>query len=120
MCECKLTEEGFTEKVKSEVHKYLKFEDVFHVNKLIQNDNNYCNYQLIRNILAAEQHNCRFILICDMRRPDLAKSFDETISCIKDEYLALRSNCEIIYWQDFAQVVDDELKVFLEEKYGII
>jgi hypothetical protein len=55
-----------------------------------------------------------------MRRPDLTKSFYQTIRCIKDEYLELRYNCEIIYWQDIAHVVGKELKDFLKEKYGII
>lgn len=120
ICECKLTEAGFTHKEKNKVQKYVSFEKVFHTGKLIQNDKNYFNYQLIRNILAAEQHGCRFILLCDMRRPDLTKSFYQTIRCIKDEYLELRSNCEIIYWQDIAHVVGKELRIFLKEKYSII
>lgn len=119
ICECKLTEESFTEKDKTTVEEYEDFKDVFHFDKLLQNDKSYMNYQLIRNILAAKKCNCRFILICDMRRPDLAKSFFKTVSCIKDDYLHLRTNCEIIYWQDIAQVVGKELKDFLNEKYGI-
>jgi hypothetical protein len=117
--ECKLTEEGFTEKSKAEVEKYNDFSTVFHTDKLVQNETSYFNYQLIRNILAAHQHNCRFILICDMRRPDLARSFYQTVRCIQDSSLDLRTNCEIIYWQDIAQVVGKDLKDFLNEKYGI-
>ena len=55
-----------------------------------------------------------------MRRPDLAKSFYQTIRCIKDEYAKLRTNCEIVYWQDIANKAGKELKEFLKEKYGII
>jgi hypothetical protein len=86
---------------------------------LIQNETSYLNYQLIRNILAAYQHKSRFILLSDMRRPDLAKSFYQTVRCIQDRYLDLRTNCEIVYWQDIAQVVPKDLKHFLKEKYGI-
>lgn len=117
--ECKLTEEGFTKKSKAEVDKYKNFSSVFHTDKLLQSDTKYFNYQLIRNILAAHQHDCRFILICDMRRPDLANSFCQTVRCIQDRHLDLRTNCEIIYWQDIAQVVGKDLKDFLKEKYGI-
>lgn len=117
--ECKLTEEGFTSKEKSEVEYYAAFKEVFHTHKLHQSISEYSNYQLIRNILAAKQHKCRFILFCDIRRPDLAKSFFQTVCCIKDEYLELRTKCEIIYWQDLAQVIGKDLQDFLKEKYGI-
>jgi hypothetical protein len=119
ICECKLTEEGFTTKNKAEVESYKNFSAVFHMDKLIQNETSYLNYQLIRNILAAYQHKSRFILLSDMRRPDLAKSFYQTVRCIQDKYLDLRTNCEIVYWQDIAQVVPKDLKHFLKEKYGI-
>jgi len=119
ICECKLTETDFTSKEKKSVECYGSFSKVFQVDKLIQNDKSYANYQLIRNILATEQIQGRFILICDMRRPDLAKSFYQTIRCIKDEFIELRTNCEIIYWQDIANYSGKELKEFLNQKYGI-
>lgn len=117
--ECKLTEESFTSKDKTTVEQYVKFKEIFHIGKLSQSDNEYHNYQLIRNILAAEQHKCRFLLFCDMRRPDLARHFIETVSCIQDRYLDLRTNCWIIYWQDIALAAGKDLKLFLKEKYGI-
>ena len=117
--ECKLTEEDFCVQLKSIVEQYSEFKNVFHTNKLLQDEAHYKNYQLIRNILAANQDNAQFVLICDMRRPDLAQSFCKTIACIKDEYLDLRTNCKIIYWQDIAKVVGADLKNFLNEKYGI-
>jgi hypothetical protein len=119
LCECKLTEKDFTSKRKIEVEIYANFREIFHKHKLPQNDKEYLNYQLIRNILAANQHNCRFVLFCDMRRPDLAKSFFQTVSCIKDEFLELRTRCEIIYWQDISKTFGKELQLFLKEKYDI-
>lgn len=118
--ECKLTEGNFTSKDEMIVHQYKKLQRVFHVDKLSNTKMRYDNYQLIRNILAAEEHNCRFVLFCDMRRPDLVKHFIETVTCIKDEYLTLRQNCEVIYWQDIARVSNKDLKEFLNIKYGII
>lgn len=119
ICECKLTEDSFTQKEKVTVEAYNTFKEIFHTDKLNQNENSYFNYQLIRNILATHQRNCRFILICDMRRPDLARNFYQTIRCIKDAWIDLRINCEIIYWQDIAKVCGEELSIFLKEKYGI-
>ncbi len=119
IAECKLTEENFCNQVKGIVEQYADFKNVFHTNKLLQTETHYQNYQLIRNILAANQYNAQFILICDMRRPDLVKSFCQTVMCVKDEYLDLRTNCKIIYWQDIAKVVGKELRVFLNKKYGI-
>lgn len=115
--EFKLTEADFASKEKTIVKQYTNFENIFYVAKLSQSNTDYNNYQLIRNILAASQHNSRFILFCDMRRPDLAKSFFYTVSCIKD--VELRTKCEIMYWQDLAKVVGSELREFLQEKYGI-
>jgi hypothetical protein len=117
--ECKLTEEDFCSKEKDIVEQYSEFENVFYTNKLLQSETHYKNYQLIRNILAANQNNAQFMLICDMRRPDLVKSFQQTVTCIKDQYLDLRTNCKIVYWQDIAKVVGVDLKNFLNEKYGI-
>jgi hypothetical protein len=117
--ECKLTEEGFYHKQKEEVEKYVDFKNVFHTEKLIQNTESYLNYQLIRNILAAHQIKGQFRLLCDIRRPDLVKSFYQTIRCIKDEHINLRLNCEIIFWQDINKITGKELKTFLREKYGI-
>ena len=118
-CECKLTEGDFTHKNKEHVERYDLFAEVFHSDMLIQDDKYYYNYQLIRNILAAAENNYRFILFCDTRRPDLAKSFYQTIRCIKDNYLSLRMNCEIIYWQEIPLYAGKDLTEFLKDKYGI-
>lgn len=117
LIECKLTEKDFSSKDKDIVEHYSDFRKVFDSNKLLQTSTQYKNYQLIRNILAANQYKFQFILICDKRRPDLVESFNQTVNCIKDDQL--KSRCKIIYWQDLTKVVGDELKSFLKEKYGI-
>lgn len=119
ICECKLTEDDFKSMAKNKVELYSNFSVVFHANKLKQNQNSYSNYQLIRNILAAYQYNCRFVLICDNRRPELVESFNKTIECIKDEFMDLKTKSKIIYWQEIAKVCGIELQQFLKVKYGI-
>jgi hypothetical protein len=118
--ECKLTEKDFTSREKNIVEHYSEFSNVFRSDKLQTTETHYKNYQLIRNILATNQYGCHFILICDKRRPDLAESFQQTLSCVKDEYIPLKKRCKVLYWQDLAKVVNAELRSFLMEKYGII
>jgi len=117
ICEAKLTESDFTEKAKTSVELYDDFSTVFEVSALKQTETSYHNYQLIRNILAAYSEQKQFYLLCDARRPDLARSFFETVRCIKDVNLRLR--CNILYWQDIAAACGQDLRDFLAEKYGI-
>jgi len=73
---------------------------------------------LIRNILATyENENHKFMMICDMRRPDLIRSFYKTVSCIKN--VELRQRCDFITWQEISNACDKELKAFLQLKYGL-
>ena len=115
--EAKLTEEGFTEKLKSEVEKYEGFADVFHVSSLAQDANNYRNYQVIRNILAAVHHDKDHILFCDQRRPDLVRDYLSTVACVRE--VRVRERCRVIFWQEIAQNAGKSLRDFLETKYGI-
>jgi len=114
--EAKLTEPDFTKKEKAIVESYDKFAEIFNKSSLDQKNKFYMNYQLIRNILAAYQHNFSFCLLCDGRRPDLVREFYKTVRCIKEQ--SLRSRCNIIFWQEIAMNVGKELHDFLSEKYG--
>jgi hypothetical protein len=116
-CESKLTEANFGFAPKEKLEDYECFEEVFNTKFLIQYKNQFTNYQLLRNILAAQQENASFYLFIDARRPDLAKSFMQTIRCIKNE--ELRNRCELFYWQEIALLVGRDLQNFLNEKYGI-
>lgn len=71
LIESKLTEADFQRKAADVVESYDLFGKVFHHKMLPRSGKDYVNYQLIRNILAAQQHNRRFCLLCDGRRPDL-------------------------------------------------
>ena len=115
--ESKLTEADFQQKSVDVVESYDRFEKVFHKEMLPKSRKGYFNYQLIRNILAAEQHICRFCLICDGRRPDLVREFYLTVRCVKNE--GLRERMGVIFWQEIAKAVGNELKAYMMEKYGL-
>ncbi len=116
LIEAKLTEKDFTRKEKTIVESYHNFKKVFNKELLSQSGEDYLNYQLIRNILAAYQHNLSFLLLCDARRPDLARELYLTVRCVKND--RLRAKCNIVFWQEIAQNVGKELRDFLIEKYG--
>jgi len=115
--EAKLTERDFTSKCKNVVRKYKDFDEIFNEGELGQTETKYHSYQLIRNILATYHYKYFFFLLCDKRRCDLQMKYKTVYNAIKCE--ALRSRCEVIFWQDIASVVSSELKGFLSEKYGI-
>ncbi len=116
LMEAKLSEKDFTMRKKSVVESYDNFKEVFNKELLPQSSEDYLNYQLIRNILAAYEHNLSFLLACDARRPDLVKDFYLTARCVRDD--RLRVKCNIIFWQEIAQSVGKELRDFLVEKYA--
>ncbi len=116
LMEAKLTERDFTRQKKRIVESYDNFEEVFNEELLPQSSEDYMNYQLIRNILAAYERNLSFLLLCDARRPDLARELYLTVRCVRDD--RLRIKCNIVFWQEIAQSVGKELRDFLVEKYG--
>jgi hypothetical protein len=116
LVEAKLTEQNFQSKNKTVVHGYKNFHRVFDPNLLDQTQKQYENYQLIRNILAAHEKKCRFMLLCDGRRPDLIRRFCHTVRCVKSG--DLRSRCDVVFWQEVAASVGKDLRDFLVEKYG--
>lgn len=114
--EAKFTEENFKTQIKTVVESYENFDLVFEKDLLKVTENNeYKNYQLIRNILTAYKYNFRFILIIDESRIDLIKEFLKTIISIKN--LELRNKIEFITWQEIVDLVGDELKEYMKNKY---
>jgi len=115
--EAKLTEADFTEKTSVEVEKYKGFNQHFDVSCLSIHNDCYKNYQIIRNLLAAVQHNKQHMLLCDERRPDLVRSYMETVSCLKDQHF--RKSCRVVFWQELQQACGKDLSIFLKTRYGI-
>lgn len=115
--EAKLTEQDFKLGPLSKVQRYLRLGDVFDADALPRKNGQFESYQLIRNVLAADQHGGGFLLLYDRRRPDLLARWDRTAAAIRIP--ALRSRCSARTWQDIAEAAPDDLRRFLSEKYGI-
>ncbi len=116
--EAKLTESGFIEKEVVKVEQYTGLRAVFHIESLRRKGDKFMNYQVIRNLLAAVQLEKRHLLLCDERRPDLARSYFETVVCLRKE--TDRKNCGVIFWQELARVCGKDLKEYLAQRYGIL
>jgi len=118
LAEAKLTEKGFTNCSKSTISRYEHFNEVFDAERLPKTADAYLHYQLLRNVLAAREPNCSFVLIHDNRRPDLGNSWQAVAAAIRCPDLA--SRCWSITWQQIAAVSDPSLREFLAGKYGIL
>ena len=115
--EAKLTETDFTDSPVSNVRRYEQFASCFVIDSLRVRNECYCNYQVIRNVLAAAQHGKRHMLICDGRRSDLVREYFATVSCVRDEQV--RMKCRVVFWQEIVRVAGEELATFLDARYGI-
>ncbi len=115
--EAKLTEKDFTTKVKAHVFGYRDFTKVFDVDALPGDESTFTGYQLIRNVLAAAQHNASFVVLVDQRRPDLLQEWWNVHAAIRDS--ELRERCGFRTWQQVAAAAPHVLKDFLELKYGL-
>lgn len=116
-CEAKLTEADFTHKRPEVVENYDGLQETFHAKALPRVGTDYDNYQIIRNLLAAKQHNRDHILFCDERRPDLVRRYLTTVSCLRD--IEVRKRCRVIFWQEIVAACGEALRKWIEEKYGI-
>jgi hypothetical protein len=77
----------------------------------------YEGYQLIRNVLAAYAVAGSFCVICDERRPDLREAWFEVMRAVRSA--EMRTRLKVLTWQELAEVLPDELREFLDVKYGI-
>jgi len=116
-CEAKLTESDFTQKRVDIVERYDNLQNAFHVEALPRIKDDYDNYQIIRNLLAAIQHNRRHILLCDERRPDLVVRYMQTVSSLRE--IGNRKECRVIFWQEVVAACGAPLRAWIEEKYGM-
>ena len=112
--EAKLTEANFTKKEFQIVSSYPKVKEIFDIGVLMENEK-VTNYQLIRNILAAEKYDFNFYVLLDERRSDLIQSFYKVKSAIKVKSLSDR--CKFVTWQEITSCLGKGLKQFITEKY---
>ena len=115
--EAKLTETDFTAKPKAQVDEYSAFHTTFHAAHLPQDATHYLTYQLVRNVLAAQQHGTDFVTLIDASRTDLATAWTDTVNAVQCS--RLRSRCQLRTWQDAKAAAAPVLAAFLENKYGI-
>jgi hypothetical protein len=115
--EAKLTEQNFTSQSKSHVERYARFSEVFEVSALPQTSGKYHGYQLIRNVLAANEHSWAFYVISDGRRPDLLHEWWTVNSAIRNA--TLRTRCGFLLWQEVARACPAPLAAFRAQKYGL-
>jgi hypothetical protein len=115
--EAKLTEKDFEDKPTDKVEKYELLSSAFHVDCLEVRNDKYQNYQIIRNLLAAIQHNKDHVLLCDERRPDLVRRYMQTVLCLRE--VSNRMRCRVRFWQEIRRACGEEFAEFLEAKYGL-
>lgn len=118
LVEAKLCEGDFQSAPLSMMRRYPAFADVFDIERLHPRRNKLRSYQLLRGVMAAVEHDARFALMCDARRPDLIEDFTQVLSAVR--YSAIRCRLQLITWQEIAYHLTRPLQQFLAEKYGII
>jgi hypothetical protein len=117
LVEAKLTEGSFESCAAEKMETYSRFAEVFNRKALRRKKSQWPCYQLLRNVLAADAHDCGFCLLSDARRPDLIESWFQVLSAIRP--LDLRLRCKLLTWQELAQALPRDLQDFLSLKYGI-
>lgn len=78
----------------------------------------YLGYQLIRNVLAAYASGCSFCVLHDERRPDLREEWFRIMAAVKS--VEMRVRLKVLTWQELAASLPEDLRGFLDLKYGIV
>jgi len=117
LVEAKLTENDFQSCRPSRVERYRGFCETFDRLRLPRIRGGYASYQLLRSVLAAQACGSRFCVITDARRPDLREQWFRVMQCVREH--ELRMSCQMLTWQEIADVLPKKLAKWLAEKYGI-
>lgn len=119
LLEAKLTETSFQTARSALVCRYRDLELCFHVEDLPRTaSGDFDSYQLVRGVLAAFAHQCRFAVLLDRRRVDLVDRWFEVLRAVRS--CELRSRLQLLTWQDFGAASSTTMRHFLAEKYGIV
>ena len=117
LVEAKLTEANFQTARLSLLERYTDFSTVFDPDALPTRADAIDSYQLIRGVLAAHHHGCRFAVFLDARRPDLIESWSAVLAAVRS--YDLQSRLRLLTWQEIAGTLPAPLRLFLLQKYGI-
>ena len=74
-------------------------------------------YQLIRNVLAAYAADAGFCVVLDARRTDLIEQWYSILVAVHAP--DFRWRLKLLTWQELAAVLPQDLRPFLDRKYGI-
>lgn len=85
---------------------------------IVEVEEGFASYQLIRNVLAAFAADCSFCGLLDERRPDLREAWFQVMAAVKSAEMRVR--LKTLTWQELAALVPDDLKNFLDSKYSIV
>jgi len=117
LIEAKLTETGFQTAPVDRLLRYRDIRKIFDIDELPIEGGAVHSYQLIRGVLAAYLWQRSFLLLCDGRRRELAECWLQILRAVRD--CGLRSQLALLTWQELAHTVPKNLRLFLENKYGI-
>jgi hypothetical protein len=118
LIEAKLTEPEFQRASRAWVERYRDFSSVFDVDLLPQTTESYLHYQLIRGVLSAfAEQGTRYCVICDARRPDLIDAWFSVVRAVR--LASLRSQVQLVTWQEIATTLPKHMRIWLADKYGI-
>ncbi|CAN5441668.1 hypothetical protein BH09GEM1_BH09GEM1_07330 [soil metagenome] len=116
--EAKLTESSFTRGTANNLDRYARLAEVFDVQLLPRDGDDFLSYQLIRNVLAiAPRSDARFVVLLDARRPDLMHEWWTIHGAVHTGQL--RARCNFVTWQELAAAAPAKLRSFLSLKYGL-
>lgn len=115
--EAKLCESDFQAGRPDLMARYPLFAETFDLAVLPRKQNSFRSYQLLRGVLAAVEHDARFCLMCDARRPDLIALWFQVLSAVR--LSSVRSRLQFVTWQEIGVTLPRPLQTFLAEKYGI-
>ncbi len=84
---------------------------------VVEVEEGFASYQLIRNVLAAFAADSSFCVVLDERRSDLREAWFQVMAAVKSA--AMRVRLKTLTWQELAAVLPANLGDFLDLKYGI-
>ena len=118
LIEAKLTESNFQTAKPSLIRHYRDVHEVF---DLPEAQAFTPSYQLLRGVLAAHAEPtippASFCVLADARRPDLLEAWYTVMATVRLH--DLRCRLQMLTWQEVATTLPNELRSFVEEKYGI-
>lgn len=116
--EAKLTETGFGRAARERLLRYTGVVDFFDLDALPAGSAHVFGYQIVRGLLAAVQHQRRYLVLLDARRADLREICFQALRAVRDA--EVRSRFRLLTWQELASALPPLLQQFLAEKYGIL